>query len=221
MVQWHLGGRSVRGRQAPLHSGLPADRHVRQYAWAPVRAVEQGLRALAQSSRTDPAALDTVVVSLMSLDSSTRQLVPLLRVARPSLSSSACLRHHGARRGAEAARTLHFSGGHRGVERGAAARLEAARVYDDRRYADGLVAGCSGSVAAPVPRVVVGCALSDAADVVLLRRMTRAVASLSGTEDRSIAATFEWVAARARVFGASIEAGQADGIKLPPLPPNP
>ncbi len=50
----------------------------------PVRAVEQVLHALAESLRTDPAALDTVVVSLISFDSLARQLVPLTRVARLS-----------------------------------------------------------------------------------------------------------------------------------------
>jgi uncharacterized protein YegL len=68
---------------------------------------------------------------------------------------------------------------------------------------------------------LIGCALGDAADVGLLGQMTRAVVFLSGTDDRSIAAIFEWVAASVKVVAASIEANRTKGIKLPPLPTNP
>ena len=188
---------------------------------AHVRVVEQGLHALAESLRTDPAELDTVVVSLISFDSSARQLVPLTRVARLSFPPlHAC----GTTALGEALKLLAQC-----ISREAIAEPREGQRRDSKPLVfvmtDGMPMASWQAAADSLQRrfhaLFIGCALGDAADVGLLRRMTRAVVSLSGTDDRSIAATFDWVAARAGVVAASIEAGQADGIKLPPLPPNP
>ena len=189
---------------------------------APINAVNQGLQVFQAALQSDPRALETVFVSLITFDSAARQLVPLTDVQ--SFSPPA-LQATGTTMFGEALKLLEQC-----ISREVVANSTEGQKGDWKPLVfimtDGQPTDAWEAAADALKRKglgnIIGCAAGDAADENMLKRLTPTVVKLSDTNQQSIAAFFKWVTASAKVASASVGTANAaqQGIALPPPPPN-
>jgi uncharacterized protein YegL len=187
---------------------------------APINAVNQGIQMVQAAVRSDPRALETACLSLITFDSNANQVVPLVDA------------------GSFAAPTLQATGG---TNLGAGLQLlsdaisrEVATVSTGEQkgdwrpvvflMTDGQPTDTGWQAAADALKArklnVIACAAGHAADEQMLKRVTNTVVKLADTSEQSIREFFKWVTASIKAASASIgTANPQQGAALPPPPP--
>lgn len=185
----------------------------------PIAAVRNGVELLLSTLRQDPYALETACLSIITFDSSARQVCPLTELSAfqpPSLHASGCtalgeaLALTAARAEAEVVKTSFEKKGD---------WKPLVFIMTDGSPTDDLAAGLAEFKKYKFG-VVVACAAGKDVDTSTLRQITECVVQLDTADSASIQAFFKWVSASVSVGSAKIDNTGADmtGDQLPPPP---
>jgi uncharacterized protein YegL len=186
----------------------------------PIQAVQTGLEALAASLRSDPQALETVWLSIVTFDEAAREVAPLTEIVAftpPRLEA----------RGATA-----LGAGLATVARAIARDVRKTTaeqkgdwkpivfIMTDGAPTDGWRKGLEAFRAAKLG-LVVACAAGAGARTDVLKEITENVVALETADSASLAAFFKWVSASIAVSSQRIDLRKTESTGLDELPPPP
>lgn len=185
----------------------------------PIEAVRQGVKALLSELKGDPQALETAYLSVITFDSSARQVIPLtelMQFQEPELKASGATALGGAlnvlmecvntevRKSSETQkgdwRPLVFiltDGAPTDVE----AFGQAAQALKSMKAAN-----------------IVACAAGSRADTTYLRQITENVLMMNTLSAGDMARFFAWVSGSIKMSSKSVDARPGAAIELPPPP---
>ncbi|WP_323640330.1 vWA domain-containing protein [Pectobacterium polonicum] len=186
----------------------------------PIEAVKNGVQTLLTTLRQDPYALETAYVSVITFDTSARQVVPLtdlLTFKSPDLVAN------GTTALGEAL-SLVAQAIEREVQKTTAETKGDWRplvfIMTDGAPTDDWRKGVADFKAARTG-VVVACAAGQVAETKVLQEITEIVLQLDTADSNAIKAFFKWVSASISVGSQKVESGKKDVIGLDDLPPPP
>lgn len=186
----------------------------------PIQAVKNGVDVLVSALRSDPYALETAYLSIITFESSAKQLVPLTDL--PSFQSPELKAGGGTSLGGGLALA---------AERiGAEVKLTSAEVKGDWKplvfimtdgaptddWRKGLEAFKKAKCG-----VVVACAAGAAADSAVLKEITEIVVRLDTADSAAIKSFFKWVSASVATGSRKVETGGSELRGASELPPPP
>ncbi|MBK5071839.1 VWA domain-containing protein [Budviciaceae bacterium CWB-B4] len=186
----------------------------------PIEAVKNGVQTLLSTLRQDPYALETAYLSVITFDSSARQVIPLtelLNFKSPDLVAT------GTTAFGEALSLLASS-----IEN--EVQKTTAEIKGDWRplvfiMTDGAPTDDWRKGLADFKKartgVVVACAAGQHADTSVLQEVTEVVLQLDTADSNSIKAFFKWVSASISVGSQKVDSGQKEVTGLDDLPPPP
>jgi uncharacterized protein YegL len=181
----------------------------------PITAVQNGIRALVSDLRSDPQAMETAYLSVITFDSAARQLAPLAELgefveptitACGSTAMGAALALVEERIGAECRKQAE---GVKGDYRPLVFLMTDGSPTDSwEAAADSLKSKRVGNI--------IACACGAGADTSTLKRITENVIAMNSLEPNSMRAFFKWVSASVKTSSvAAVGKPQA----MPSLPP--
>lgn len=187
----------------------------------PIEAVKNGVQVLVSTLRSDPYALETAYLSIITFNSTAQQLTPLTELAnfqQPEIEASGC------------------------TSLGAALSLLAQKVdqevtkttpevkgdwkplvfiMTDGVPTDDITQGLAAFKNCKFA-MVVACAAGKGADQNVLKKITESVVSLDTADSATIKSFFKWVSASISTSSMKVEEGGRDmGGTLNELPPPP
>ena len=186
----------------------------------PIEAVKNGVQVLASTLRQDPYALETAFISVITFDSSAKQLCPLTELASfqpPNLVATGSTAF------------------------GKALQLLAQKIEDEVTKTTAEVKGDwkpivfimtdgeptdnwqKGAQALKKARtgIIVACAAGSGADTSILKQITEVVVQLDTADSATIKAFFKWVSASVSTGSQKVESANKEVIGLDDLPPPP
>ena len=187
----------------------------------PIEAVKNGVQVLVSTLRSDPYALETAYLSIITFNSTAQQLTPLTELAnfqQPEIEASGC------------------------TSLGAALSLLAQKVDQEVTKTTPEVKGdwkplvfimTDGVPTDDITQglaafknckfgMVVACAAGKGADQNVLKKITESVVSLDTADSATIKSFFKWVSASISTSSMKVEEGGRDiGGTLNVLPPPP
>lgn len=187
----------------------------------PIEAVKNGVQTLVAALRQDPYALETAFLSVITFDSTARQVVPLTELAAFQMPNIQAM---GTTALGEALNLL-------SIKVGTEVRRTTTEVKGDWKpivfiMTDGSPTDdiAMGLQAVRNQRfgMIVACAAGANANLDALRQITESVVSLDTADSSTISAFFKWVSASISTGSQKIEtAGNEIGglQELPPPPP--
>jgi uncharacterized protein YegL len=186
----------------------------------PIEAVKSGVQTLVSSLRQDPYALETAFLSVITFDTSARQVAPLTELANfqtPSFEASG-VTAFGEALGlladcveAEVAKT---TADIKGDWKPLIFIMTDGVPTDDWQIGlDKLKKVRTG--------VIVACAAGHAADTSVLKQITEVVVQLDTADASTIKAFFKWVSASVSTGSQKIDQGHKEVTGLNDLPPPP
>ena len=186
----------------------------------PIAAVETGVQTLVSALRQDPYALETAYLSIITFDSSAKQIVPLTELTAfqiPSFSASGstslgdALKMLANKIDTEVTKTTtEVKGDWKPL----------VFIMTDGGPTDDWQKGLA-EFRRRKTGIVVACAAGQAADTNVLKQITECVVQLDTADSSTIKAFFKWVSASVSVGSAKVDSGtEVVGIgELPPPPP--
>ncbi len=186
----------------------------------PIEAVKTGVQTLVSTLRQDPQALETAYLSVITFDSSAKQICPLTELSMfqtPSIAASGS------------------------TELGSGLRLLAERIdaevvkstpeqkgdwkplvflMTDGGPTDDWQAGLK-RLSTVRTGMIVACAAGHGADTSVLKQITEVVVQLDTADSSTIKAFFKWVSASIAVGSQKVDQGQKEVMGLSELPPPP
>ena len=186
----------------------------------PIEAVKSGVQVLLSSLRADPYALETAYLSVITFDSSARQVVPLTEL--PSFQQPA-LTVSGTTALGEALSVLASC-----IETEVSKSTADVKgdwkplvfIMTDGEPTDNLQRGID-ALKQVRTGVIVACAAGPHAKDEHLKKITEVVVRLDTADSSSIKAFFKWVSASVSVGSQKVEQGQKEVLGLGDLPPPP
>ncbi len=185
-----------------------------------IEAVKNGVQILLSTLRQDPYALETAYLSIISFDTTAKQLVPLTELAAfqaPEINASGTTQLGDAlsmlaeKIEQEVNKTTADT---KGDWKPLIFIMTDGSPTDDwRKGLERLKQVKTG--------VIVACAAGNAADTSVLKQITEVVVELAITDSNSIKAFFKWVSASVSTGSQKVDAGQKEVMGLDDLPPPP
>ena len=182
----------------------------------PIEAVKQGVKALLSELRGDPQALETAYLSVITFDSSARQITPLTEFKEPEISAGGATALGGAlnvlidcvnnevRKSTETQkgdwRPLVFiltDGSPTDIE----AFNQAAQKIKSLKVAN-----------------IIACAAGSNANTSYLKQITESVLMMNTLSAGDMAQFFAWVSGSIKMSSKSLDAKPGSAIELPPPP---
>lgn len=183
----------------------------------PIEAVRQGVKALLSELRSDPQALETAYLSVITFDSTARQVTPLTELMlfkEPQLNAG----------GATAL--------------GAALKLLTQCIKTEVRKSTETQKGdwrplvflltdgaptdnwqdAARELREAKPANIIACAAGANADTTVLRQITESVVMMNSLSAGDLAQFFAWVSSSIKMSSKSIDAKPGGPIQLPPPP---
>lgn len=186
----------------------------------PIEAVKNGVQVLVSTLRQDPYALETAYLSIITFDSSARQVSPLTELSafqQPNIQASGCTALGEAlsllARKAEQEVTKTTS-----EQKGDWKPL--VFIMTDGEPTDDLNKGLA-EFKKRKWGMVVACAAGAGANTNTLKRITECVVSLDTADSATIKAFFKWVSASVSSGSMKVEETGAEATTLSELPPPP
>ncbi len=186
----------------------------------PIEAVKNGVQTLLNTLKSDPYALETAYLSIITFDSKAEQMVPLTELAafqQPTIKASGCTALGGAlsllaqRVDEEVTKTTtEVKGDWKPL----------VFIMTDGLPTDNLDKGLENFRKRKFG-MVVACAAGQAADVRTLQKITENVVQLDTADSATIKAFFKWVSASISTSSKSIEDTGSDSMTMNELPPPP
>ena len=186
----------------------------------PIEAVKNGVQTLLNTLKSDPYALETAYLSIITFDSKAEQMVPLTELAafqQPAIKASGCTALGGAlsllaqRVDEEVTKTTTEVKGD---------WKPRVFIMTDGLPTDNLDKGLENFRKRKFG-MVVACAAGQAADVRTLQKITENVVQLDTADSATIKAFFKWVSASISTSSKSIEDTGSDSMTMNELPPPP
>ncbi len=186
----------------------------------PIEAVKNGVQVLLSTLRSDPYALETACLSVITFDNDARQIVPLTEIAQfqmPEIEATGCtalgdaLKLLADRVDAEVVKTTPQQKGD---------WKPLVFIMTDGVPTDDITKGLEAMRQRKFG-VVVACAAGDGADTSVLKQITECVVKLDTTDSDTIKKFFKWVSASVSTTSAKVEETGADAGSLGELPPPP
>ncbi len=185
----------------------------------PIEAVKQGVKALLSELRGDPQALETAYLSVITFDSSARQIIPLtelLQFKEPEISAG------GATALGEALNVLVDCVNHE-------VRKSTETQKGDWRPLVFILTDGSPTDAAAFDEAVqkikslkaaniIACAAGSNADTTYLKKITENVLMMNTLSAGDMASFFTWVSGSIKMSSKSFDPSPDGHIKLPPPP---
>ena len=188
----------------------------------PIEAVKNGVQTLASALRSNPYALETAYIGIITFNSSAQQLTPLTEVASfqpPQIDANGCTAMGEAlsllaqKLKTEVVKTTE-------TEKGDWKPL--VFIMTDGEPTDDLQKGLNELKACKLGTVV-ACAAGQGANVNTLKKITENVVQLDTADSKTIEAYFKWVTASVSTVSVKIEETGTDMAptlsELPPPPP--
>jgi len=186
----------------------------------PIEAVKNGVQVLVSTLRQDPYALETAFLSVITFDTTSRQLVPLTELSMFQIPE---IQANGATALGEALSLLAYK-----------ASTEVAKttpevkgdwkplvfIMTDGGPTDNWQKGLAEFKKEKFG-IVVACAAGHGADTNVLKQITDIVVQLDTADSATIKAFFKWVSASVSTGSQKIEASGKDVSGLSELPPPP
>ena len=186
----------------------------------PIEAVKNGVQTLISSLRSDPYALETAYISVITFDSSAKQVTPLTELAafqQPNIDAGGCtalgeaLALLSERADAEVTKTT-------AEQKGDWRPL--VFIMTDGEPTDDLNRGLNEYKNRKFG-MVVACAAGQGANTNTLKQITENVVQLDTADSATIKAFFKWVSASISTSSKSVENGGINLEKMSELPPPP
>ncbi|NEX19147.1 VWA domain-containing protein [Thiorhodococcus mannitoliphagus] len=186
----------------------------------PIEAVKNGVQILVSTLRQDPYALETAFLSVITFDSTARQVVPLTELATfqpPPLNATGvtalgeALGLLAERIEAEVARTTADAKGD--WKPLVFIMTDGAPTDDWKKGLDRLKQVRTG--------VIVACAAGQGGDTSVLKQITEVVVALDTADASTIKAFFKWVSASVSTGSQKVDQGLKEVTGLSDLPPPP
>ncbi|MDR1544362.1 MAG: VWA domain-containing protein [Prevotellaceae bacterium] len=186
----------------------------------PIAAVENGVQMMLSALRQDPYALETAYLSVITFDSSAKQVVPLTELTAfqaPSIQATGCtalgdaLRLLANKINSEVTKTTAEV---KGDWKPLVFIMTDGGPTDDWKRGLTEFKKCKTGI-------VVACAVGAGADTSVLKQITECVVELDTADSSTIKAFFKWVSASVSTGSAKVNSGtEMAGIgELPPPPP--
>ena len=186
----------------------------------PIEAVKTGVQLLISTLRSDPYALETAYISIITFDSSAQQVVPLTEISafqQPNVNASGCtalgeaLSLLAKRVDAEIVKTTaDVKGDWKPI----------VFIMTDGEPTDDLDKGIRDFKQKKFG-VVVACAAGRGAKVETLKKITENVVQLDTADSGTISAFFKWVSASVSTGSQKVEDAHGDVTTMSELPPPP
>jgi uncharacterized protein YegL len=186
----------------------------------PIEAVKNGVQVLISTLRQDPYALETAYLSVITFDSSAKQVVPLTELSSfqmPEIKASGATALGDAlsllanKIGTEITKTTpEMKGDWKPL----------IFLMTDGGPTDNWQKGLTDFKKQKVG-VVVACAAGQGADTKVLKQITEIVVQLDTADSATIKAFFKWVSASVSTGSQKIDASGVDVAGLSELPPPP
>jgi uncharacterized protein YegL len=186
----------------------------------PIEAVKNGVQILVSTLRQDPYALETAFLSVISFDSTARQVVPLMEMATfqiPQISATGttalgeALSLLADKIEAEITKT---SADIKGDWKPLIFIMTDGSPTDDwQKGLEKLKKVRTG--------IIVACAAGQGADTSILKQITEIVVQLDTADSNTIKAFFKWVSASVSTGSQKVDSGHKDITGLSDLPPPP
>jgi uncharacterized protein YegL len=184
----------------------------------PIEAVRQGIKALLADLRTDPQALETAYLSVITFSSSAQQVCPLTELMtfqEPNLDASG---------------TTSLGEGLKVLERCVETEVRKSTATQKGDWkplvflmTDGQPTDTWESAADSLKQKkitnIIACAAGPAADSSVLKRVTEMVVELNNVQPESLKAFFKWVSSSIKTTSQSIQTSADAPVSLPPPPP--
>ena len=186
----------------------------------PIEAVKNGVQTLISSLRSDPYALETAYISVITFDSSAKQVTPLTELAafqQPNIDAGGCtalgeaLALLSERVDSEVTKTT-------AEQKGDWRPL--VFIMTDGEPTDDLNRGLNEYKKRKFG-MVVACAAGQSANTNTLKQITENVVQLDTADSATIKAFFKWVSASISTSSKSVENGGINLEKMSELPPPP
>ncbi|MBK1694049.1 tellurium resistance protein TerY [Chromatium weissei] len=186
----------------------------------PIEAVKNGVQLLVSTLRQDPYALETAFLSVITFDSTARQVIPLSELASfqtPNLVATgitafgAALSLLATRIEAEVAKTTENT---KGDWKPLIFIMTDGSPTDDWRHGlEQLKKVRTG--------MVIACAAGQSAETAILKQITEIVVALDTADANTIKAFFKWVSASVSTGSQKVDQGRKEVTGLDDLPPPP
>ena len=183
----------------------------------PIEAVRQGVKALLSELRSDPQALETAYLSVITFNSSARQVCPLTELMlfeEPVINAggatalgaalsllSECIRTE-VRKSTET---------QKGDWKPLVFLLTDGAPTDDWRSA-------AQELKSLRPANIIACAAGSCADTAVLKEITECVLLMNTLSAGDLAQFFAWVSSSVKMSSKSLDAKPGTNIELPPPP---
>ncbi|WMP18039.1 vWA domain-containing protein [Thiothrix lacustris] len=186
----------------------------------PIEAVKNGVQVLASTLRQDPYALETAFLSVITFDSSAKQLCPLTELASfqpPNLVAT------GSTAFGEALQLLAQK-----IETEVTKTTAEVKgdwkpivfIMTDGEPTDNWQKGVQALKKARTG-IIVACAAGSGANTSVLKQITEVVVQLDTADSATIKAFFKWVSASVSTGSQKVESAHKEVIGLDDLPPPP
>jgi uncharacterized protein YegL len=186
----------------------------------PIEAVKNGVQVMVSTLRNNPQAIETAFLSVITYDSSARQIIPLTELsnfqmkdiqASGTTSLGEALKVLGTCIDAEVAKTTPETKGD---------WKPLVFIMTDGMPTDDWQSGLTDFQKRKVG-IVVACAAGNGADTSILKNITDNVVSLETADTQSISKFFQWVTASIGVSSTKVEDSGKELAGLNELPPPP
>ncbi len=186
----------------------------------PIEAVKNGVQTLISTLRSDPYALETAYLSIITFNSTAQQITPLTELAaiqQPNIDAGGCTALGGAlellakKVDSEITKTtVEIKGDWRPL----------VFLMTDGEPTDSITKGLEEFKKRKFG-MVVACAAGQGANINTLKQITENVVSLDTADSATIKAFFKWVTASISTSSKSIEETSAEATTMSELPPPP
>lgn len=186
----------------------------------PIEAVRNGVQTLISSLRSDPYALETAFISIITFNSTAQQITPLTELAafqQPNIDASGCTAL------GEALSLLVRTTDNEIVKTTAERKGDwrpLVFIMTDGEPTDDLNVGLNEFKSRKFG-MVVACAAGQGANTNTLKQITENVVQLDTADSATIKAFFKWVSASISTGSKKIEEGGINLEKMSELPPPP
>lgn len=186
----------------------------------PIAAVENGVQVLVSTLRQDPYALETAHISIITFDSTAKQVVPLTELSaiqQPQIQASGCTALGEAltllanKVDTEVTKTTL-------EERGDWKPI--VFIMTDGEPTDNWKKGLDEFKKRKFG-MVVACAAGQGANTSILKQITECVVQLDTADSATIKAFFKWVSASVSMGSMKVESGGGEMTGMSELPPPP
>lgn len=186
----------------------------------PIEAVKTGLQMLVSTLRQDPYALETAFLSVITFDSSAKQIVPLTELAA---FQTPVIKAQGTTALGEALSLLANRIDTEIVKTTADVKGDwkpLVFIMTDGMPTDDWQRGLS-ILKKVKTAIIVACAAGQGVDTSVLKQITEVVVQLDTADESTIKAFFKWISSSVSTGSQKVEQGQKEVTGLDDLPPPP